>query len=159
MRSRFHSHKCQDVKPWVIAAIKDEEQYLPDQMWKKEPSAEHVYEERLRRMKFLLKYSKTLPDALILAERLESCESEHRCLSGACPECERLVQRWFVRRSGKFIARQIGQKRTRARRYHHRAARRNNSARTTKLLQYRQFAASIKTCTQESQHTPRLGRH
>jgi hypothetical protein len=107
MRKRFNSHKCMDVKRWVIAAIKDEESYPPDRMWNKEPSAEYIYEERLRRIKFLRKPSNTHPDALIVAKRLESCEPKHRCLSGACPECGRLLQRWFVRRSKKFIAEYI----------------------------------------------------
>jgi len=107
MRKRFNSHKCMDVKRWVIAAIKDEESYPPDRMWNKEPSAEYIYEERLRRIKFLRKPSNAHPDALIVAKRLESCEPKHRCLSGACPECGRLLQRWFVRRSKKFIAEYI----------------------------------------------------
>jgi hypothetical protein len=41
---------------------------------------------------------------------LQSCELNHRCLSGACPECGRLFQRWFVRRSRRFIARHIDKK-------------------------------------------------
>jgi hypothetical protein len=104
MPKRFDSNKCSDVKPWVIAAIRDEERYPPDQMWKKERSAEWVYEERLKRIKSLTKYSNTHPDVLILAKRLESCEAERACLSGACPQCGNLFQRWFVRRSRKFIA-------------------------------------------------------
>jgi hypothetical protein len=92
------------VKQWVTAAIRDEEQCPPDQMWKKERSADWAYKERLRRIKFLRKHSNTHPDALIVAKRLESCEPGYRCLSGACPECGRLLQRWFVRRSKKFIA-------------------------------------------------------
>jgi hypothetical protein len=107
MRNQFDSHECQDVKPWVIAAINDEEQCPPDPMWRKERSADWAYEERLRRIKFLRKHSNTHPDALVVAERLESCEPKHRCLSGACPECGRLFQRLFVRSSKKFIARHI----------------------------------------------------
>jgi hypothetical protein len=107
MRKRVDSHKCQDVKPWAIAAIEDEERCPSDQMWKKQPTAEYVYDERFRRIKFLRKHSNTHPDALVVAKRLESCKPEQRCLSGACPECGRLFQRWFVRRSRKFIARDI----------------------------------------------------
>ncbi len=107
MRRRFDSHKCQDVKPWVIAAIKDESRYPPDRLWKKEPTAEFAREERVRRTKFLSKHSNTDPKATVLAHRLESCEPNQRCLSGACPECGRLFQRWFVRRSRKFIAKHI----------------------------------------------------
>src|SRR2546422_1611460 len=99
MRRRFDSYKCLDVKPWVIAAIQDESRYPPDQMWKKEPSAEFAYDERLRRIKFLRKHGN-----VTVADRLDSCEPKHRCLSATCPECSRLLQRWFVRRSKKFIA-------------------------------------------------------
>src|SRR5258708_9871994 len=107
MRKRFNSHKCTDVRPWVIAAITDESRYPSDQLWKKEPSAKDIYDERLRRIKFLRKHSATNPQAQTVVDRLESCEPKYRCLSGACPECGRLLQRWFVRRSKKFIATHI----------------------------------------------------
>jgi hypothetical protein len=107
MRRRFDSHKCLDVRPWVIAAINDESRYPPDRLWKKEPTADHAYHDRLKRIKFLHKHSKTDAKSLVVADRLESCEPEQRCLSGACPECGRLFQRWFVRRSKKFIATHI----------------------------------------------------
>jgi hypothetical protein len=107
MRRRFDLHKCSDVKPWVIAAIEDAERYPTDPMWKDEPTAEYIYDERLKRITFLQKHGNAHPDALIVAKRLQSCEPRHRCLSGACPECGRLFQRWFVRRSKKFIAKHI----------------------------------------------------
>src|SRR5882724_10626585 len=107
MRKRFDSHKCLDVKPWIIAAINDEERCAPTQLWKKEPTAEYVSKERLRRIKFVRKHSTTNPEAQIVADRLESCDPEHRCLSGACPECGKLFQRWFVRRSKKLVAKHI----------------------------------------------------
>jgi hypothetical protein len=90
-----------------MQAIRDESQYEPDILWKEEPSAECVSNDRLRRIKFLRKHNKTDPKAEALADRLESCEPEQRCLSGACPECGRLFQRWFVRRSRSFIAKHI----------------------------------------------------
>jgi hypothetical protein len=107
MRKRFRLDKCADFKPWVMQAIQDEERQSPDQLWKNEPSAEVIYNDRLRRIKFLRKSGKTNPKALFLADRLESCEPKQRCLSGARPECGRLFQRWFVRRSRKFVAKHI----------------------------------------------------
>jgi hypothetical protein len=107
MRRRFDSNKCLDVKPWVIAAINDESRYPPDRLWKKGPTAEFAYHERLKRIKFLRKHSNPDPKTLLVADRLETCEPNQRCLSGACPECGRLFQRWFVRRSRKFIAKDI----------------------------------------------------
>ncbi len=47
MRKRFDSHKCLDVKPWVIAAINNESRYPSDQLWKKEPTAEYIHDEHL----------------------------------------------------------------------------------------------------------------
>src|SRR6266404_4228747 len=110
MRKRFDSHKCLDVKPWVIAAINNESRYPSDQLWKKEPTAEYVHKERLRRIKFLRKHGATNPQAQTVVDRLETCEPTQRCSSGACPECGRLLQRWFVRRSRKFIAEHIDKK-------------------------------------------------
>jgi hypothetical protein len=78
MRRRFDPHKCQDVKPWVIAAITDESRYPPDRLWKKEPTAEFAYHERLKRIKFLRKHSKTDSKAMVVANRLESCEPGQR---------------------------------------------------------------------------------
>jgi hypothetical protein len=104
MRKRFDSHNYLDVKPWVIAAINDEKRCPSDAIWRDAPSAEETYHERLRRIKFLHKHTTTNPNALIVASRLEICEPDQRCRSGACPECGRLFQRWFVRRSNKFIA-------------------------------------------------------
>src|SRR4051794_8433601 len=34
--------------------------------------------------------------AQALARRLEACDPRSRCGSGACPECARAYQRWFV---------------------------------------------------------------
>src|SRR6266404_384147 len=93
MRKRFDSHKCLDVKPWVIAAINNESRYPSDQLWKKEPTAEYVHKERLGRIKFLRKHGVTNPQAQTVVDRLETCEPTQRCSSGACPECGRLLQR------------------------------------------------------------------
>src|SRR5207244_916562 len=43
------------------------------------------------------------PAAERVAERLQSCDSRARCLSGACPECCRAHQRWFVDNSRRLI--------------------------------------------------------
>src|SRR2546429_8300864 len=91
----------------MIAAINDEKRYAADPPWKNSSTADYAYEERLRRIKFLRKHGETNPNASKVADRLESCEPEQRCLSGACPECGRLLQRWLGRRSKKFIAKNI----------------------------------------------------
>ena len=72
-------------------------------MWKKEPTAEYQFNERLRRIRFLRKYGKKDPELLLIADCLEQCEPRNRCCSGACPECSRLFQRFYVRHSKKPI--------------------------------------------------------
>jgi hypothetical protein len=85
MRRRFDSHKCEDVKPWVIAAINDESRYPPDRLWRKEPTEEFAYEERLRRIKFLRKYAKKDSRAIFIAHRLESPTA--MCRIARCQSC------------------------------------------------------------------------
>ncbi len=43
--------------------------------------------------------------ALSVAEALEGCSPKARCTSGACPECGRALQRWFVTATSDLIDR------------------------------------------------------
>ncbi len=88
-----------NIKPWVITAINNEEGKSPGQLWKDEPSAKSQKAERLKRVRFLRKYEKTDPDLKLIADWLEPCEPNNRCGSGACPECQGLFQRFYVRQS------------------------------------------------------------
>ena len=99
----FNSDNYADIKPWVMRAIAEEDQRPNNQLWKGEPSAAFQYDERLRRIKFFRKCQRCYPLAKYVADRLELCERNNRCCSGACPECGRLLQRWFVRRSKGLI--------------------------------------------------------
>jgi hypothetical protein len=99
-----HKKTYADVKSWVIAAIAEESRLPKDLLWKNERTADEMYQERLRRVRFLRKHGKVDLQADMVADRLERCEVGKRCLSGACPECGRLFQRWFVRRSETFIS-------------------------------------------------------
>ena len=101
--SIFNSGNYTDIKPWIQKAIAEEEQKLSDQLWKAEPTAEYRYSERLRVARFLSKYKDSNPLAKCIADRLELCERNNRCCSGACPECGRLLQRSFVRKSKRLI--------------------------------------------------------
>jgi hypothetical protein len=92
-----------ETKTWVAAAIKDEQRKSPTEFWKDEPSIDDAKEDRLRRIRFLRKYGISNAEALSLADRLEECGRKHRCFSGACPECGRLLQRAWVRESGPLI--------------------------------------------------------
>jgi hypothetical protein len=95
--------KYLDIKPWVITAIAEEEQKPDMQLWREEPSVDFQYVERLRRIRLLRKYTKDHPLCEAVANRLKACEPRERCCSGACPECGRLLQRWFVRKSKRLI--------------------------------------------------------
>ena len=63
-----------------------------------------ITEERLRRIRVLRKHGNKDVRAVAIADRLDHCKPRNRCLSGACPECGHLLQRWFVRSSRRFIA-------------------------------------------------------
>jgi hypothetical protein len=62
--------------------------------------------ERRRRVKRLRRFGKKNADALLVADRLDACQPEARCLSGACPECARAWQRWFVTATAGFLSQQ-----------------------------------------------------
>jgi hypothetical protein len=104
MRRRPRPEDYPDVIPWVARAIVDECQKPSKPLWKDAPTPKDAHDERLRRIRFLRKYGRTAPMATLVANRLDACESTRRCLSGACPECARLFQRWFVRRSEAIIS-------------------------------------------------------
>lgn len=61
--------------------------------WKSQPTSAEAISERNSRVRLFRKHS-----ANYLVEKLTACQPEQRCFSGACPECTRAVQRFFVRR-------------------------------------------------------------
>jgi len=93
-----------DIKPWVKIAVAQEGAKPADPLWKDEPSTEKIAKLQQQRIRFLRKHGKTDPRAKSVAERLASCHPRRRCRSGACLQCKRLLQRWFVRGSKRFIA-------------------------------------------------------
>jgi hypothetical protein len=98
-RRHFNSTNYSNVKTWVIKAIAEESKNLPDRMWEKEPSAETISDNQLKRIRFLRKHGKTNPTLILIADCLKQCEKGNRCCSGACPQCSRLFQRFYVRQS------------------------------------------------------------
>jgi hypothetical protein len=107
MPRKFDPRRFPDVKPWIVSAVNEERRYEEVPLWADAPPAEFAFQERLSRIRFLRKCGKTEPRAITAADRLETCASDRRCLSGACPECTRLFQRWCVRRSRKFISKHL----------------------------------------------------
>ncbi len=99
----FNSDNYSDIKPWAQKAIAEEEQKPNEQLWRGERSAEYQLNERMRLIRFFRKYQNSGPLYKYISDRLELCEKNNRCCSGACPECGRLLQRWFVRKSRYLI--------------------------------------------------------
>jgi hypothetical protein len=64
--------------------------------WAKAPTAQDAEEARKRAAKRLRHFAVEFPGADQLADILNQCAPGDRCKSGACPECGRAFQRWFV---------------------------------------------------------------
>jgi hypothetical protein len=102
-RKTFNPKNYSNAKAWVIKAITEESKNPPGKMWKGEPSAEIISVEQLKRIRFLRKHGKTDPELLLIADCLAQCDLSNPCCSGACPQCSRLFQRFYVRQSRKAI--------------------------------------------------------
>jgi hypothetical protein len=96
-----------DVRPWIAGAIAGEDEAFDKQLWSGERTREDDDSERRKRIKLLRKYHQSDPAAVMVANRLDACDSGSRGMSGACPECGHLLQRWFVRNSKRFISKCI----------------------------------------------------
>jgi hypothetical protein len=96
--------------PPLIARILSQERFFRDSPpnWSGAPTSRDAKETRERFINRLRRFSSQCPDAWYLAETLSNCEPQHRCISGACPECGRAFQRWFVSQvenlAGKAVA-------------------------------------------------------
>jgi hypothetical protein len=105
MLVRQHANKQSgNAKLWVSEAVAREDKMFDKPLWRGERTPGDESDERLRRIKILRKHGNKDVRAVAISSRLEYCELGKRCLSGACPECGHLLQRWFVRRSKPFIA-------------------------------------------------------
>jgi hypothetical protein len=83
--------------PLLAAVLANEVWYGDDQPnWHRAPSAEEAVRKRLATVKRLRRFAGTLQSATAVAATLDACEPRNRCMSGACPECSRALQRWFV---------------------------------------------------------------
>jgi hypothetical protein len=91
--------------PPFIARILSQERFFRDSppTWSGAPTAREAKEARERFVKRLRRFSIQCPDAQQLAEALSNCERPCRCKSGACPECGRAFQRWFVAQVENFV--------------------------------------------------------
>ena len=85
-----------DIRPWVKIAVTQEDAKPSDPMWKAEPSKFENITAQQKRVRFLRKHGENNPEARALAVKLQACRPKRRCLSGACLQCGRLMQRWFL---------------------------------------------------------------
>ncbi len=63
---------------------------------------------RKKVVKRLRRFGKAIAAAMALADRIDGCEVGRRCMSGACPECARAWQRWFVVETAMFLKENTG---------------------------------------------------
>ena len=68
-------------------------------------TGEEAEGERRQLVKAFRRHGRGNVAALRLAERIATCRAGRRCLSGACPECMRATQRFFVRAGADLLAR------------------------------------------------------
>lgn len=92
----LRNRPSRSIPPLVAEILTDEVWYGDDQPWNGAPPSEQAVRKRLANVKRLRRYGGTLWAAKATADRLAACEPRNRCMSGACPECTRAFQRWFV---------------------------------------------------------------
>jgi hypothetical protein len=103
----MHPHREQSTLPFqspVHEILADERWYGDGEpSWTGAPASEEAQNRRLFCAKRLRRF-KITPQALKLAARLKACRPGKRCKSGACPECGRAFQRWFVHSTTALIS-------------------------------------------------------
>jgi hypothetical protein len=66
-------------------------------------TAQEARQQRYELIDRLRRHGKNNPAALALVDRLDKCERRSGCMSGACPECVRILQRWFAASGYRFL--------------------------------------------------------
>lgn len=96
-----------DVKPWLAEALSNERWFGEAGFtWKKSETAEIAQARRRAVVRFLKKHSRNeslAPSLAPILARIGSCAPNERCLSGACPECGRALQRYFVHQGKEHV--------------------------------------------------------
>jgi hypothetical protein len=87
------------VPPLIARALTDEDYYGNSApTWPGAPTSKDAKKARRSYIKRLRRFSSEFRGAKKLANVLARCKRRRRCMSGACPECGRAFQRWFVSR-------------------------------------------------------------
>ena len=91
------SARAAQVRPLIARALADEFWFgNKPPGWPGAPTAADAKKARKRYIKRLRRFTPDFPEAKKLAKILARCKRRRRCMSGACPECGRAFQRWFV---------------------------------------------------------------
>lgn len=85
-----------DPPHWIISAGK------PSQ--RASQTAAQASQQRKQTEKLLHRHGSKQSHVFPLARKIDSCRPNRRCGSGACPECTRALQRWFVENAHKAAA-------------------------------------------------------
>jgi hypothetical protein len=92
------------IRPLLAEILADEGWYDDDPpSWSNALTAEQAKASRRGCMKRLRRLGKAWVDADELASLLDACGPANRCMSGACPECSRALQRWLVANVRKLL--------------------------------------------------------
>jgi hypothetical protein len=89
--------KRSGVPPLIARVLTDDDHYGDGPpTWTNARSSKGVRKARKSYVKRLRRFARQFPEAKKLAKILARCKRRRRCMSGACPECGRAFQRWFV---------------------------------------------------------------
>lgn len=115
MSKLISSHNMAHVARSTSEVLQDETyfddgppQWLEGRTQRPCQTAAEAEAERKRLIKRLRRFGKHFPTALAVADRIEACAVRRRCMSGACPECGRAWQRWFVEATAEFLVEETG---------------------------------------------------
>ncbi len=89
---------------WVRNVLSTELRYRDGQPnWPNALNQAEAIVARSKAVRFLSKHAFVRPELHEIAERLKFCMPGDRCLSAACPECSRALQRFFVFECQKLL--------------------------------------------------------
>jgi hypothetical protein len=96
--SNFANLQAAHAVPSLIARTLADEDYFGDgpPTWPGAPTSKDAKKARKSYVKRGRRFAHQFPEAKKLAKILARCKRRRRCMSGACPECGRAFQRWFV---------------------------------------------------------------
>jgi hypothetical protein len=90
------------IAPWIQTILQDETLFGDSAPhWKNQTCSEQAINERVQRLRFLLKHKAKRP--LAVTNALECCAPDTRCGSAACPECGRATARYVAQNANNVL--------------------------------------------------------